>query len=352
MNPRNLKTHVERAVAQSDNENIINAKITSANQLKSGDLSIKTATHSEMQALRQFADDWAYRLGHGASIRNPTFGVLVHGIRTNSIDMEKCEQNKESMLQENRPFIPRADIKFVGWLTRKTPTKSASSIIVDFTQPEDANKIIDEGFIWRGEVFQCERYERQCCLKQCFNCQRYGHIGTQCKTTTACGYCAQEHSSRDCAEKTERTANRKCINCRGNHEAWNQACPIRKDELAKTKDAYATRPHYHAVMGTPSTTRPGIFAGALQGARTARSAMPQSQTVNSGGETDRGRGQKRTNTGRIPADNEGTETVDSSGSQRPQRALVPSRRAIEARESDNRRRTVGEQMDIDPGTAS
>jgi len=74
MNPRNLKTYVERAVAQSDNENIINAKITSANQLKSGDLGIKTATHSQMQALRQFADDWAYRLGHGASIRNPTFG--------------------------------------------------------------------------------------------------------------------------------------------------------------------------------------------------------------------------------------------------------------------------------------
>lgn len=29
-----------------------------------------------------------------------------------------------------------------------------------------------------------ERYERQCRLKQCFNCQKYGHIGTQCKTTT------------------------------------------------------------------------------------------------------------------------------------------------------------------------
>ncbi|OAL50489.1 hypothetical protein IQ07DRAFT_428269 [Pyrenochaeta sp. DS3sAY3a] len=28
--------------------------------------------------------------------------------------------------------------------------------------PEDADKIIDEGLIWQVEVFQCERYERQC----------------------------------------------------------------------------------------------------------------------------------------------------------------------------------------------
>ncbi|KAH6198114.1 hypothetical protein HBI42_237960 [Parastagonospora nodorum] len=57
MNPRNLKAHVERAINQSGNENIVNVKIVSANQLKSRDLSIKIAASNEVKALRQFADD-------------------------------------------------------------------------------------------------------------------------------------------------------------------------------------------------------------------------------------------------------------------------------------------------------
>jgi hypothetical protein len=178
MNPRNLKAHVERAIAQSGNENIASIKILSSNQLKSGDLSIKTATSSEVEALKQFADDWVQRIGHKATVRIPTFGVLAHSIRTSSMDLTKFEETRDQILQENRPFIPQAEIKYIGWLTRNAHTKAASSVIIEFTRPEDANKIIDEGLIWQGEVFQCERYERQCRLKECYKCQHYGQIGT------------------------------------------------------------------------------------------------------------------------------------------------------------------------------
>ena len=174
MNPRNLKSHIERALEQSQNEHIAYVKIMSSNQLKSGDLSLRTATTSETKALRQFADDWVCRYGNGANIRNPTYGVLAHGIRTSTMKMDNFEGIRENILQDNRPFIPRAEIKYVGWLTRNAYSKSASSVIIEFTQPEDANKIIDEGLVWQGELFQCERYERQCRLKQCFKCQKYG----------------------------------------------------------------------------------------------------------------------------------------------------------------------------------
>ena len=86
MNPRNLKAHVDRAISQSENEHIANLKIMSANQLKSGDLSIRTATNGEMQLLRQFTEDWTPRIGNGTSVRNPTYGVLVHGIRTSTMN--------------------------------------------------------------------------------------------------------------------------------------------------------------------------------------------------------------------------------------------------------------------------
>ncbi|KAH5526230.1 hypothetical protein HBI27_244740 [Parastagonospora nodorum] len=77
MNPGNLKAH-----------------IVSANQLKSRDLSIKTAASNEVEALRQFADDWAHRIGTGAIVRIPTYSILAHGIRTSTIDIGKFKQNR------------------------------------------------------------------------------------------------------------------------------------------------------------------------------------------------------------------------------------------------------------------
>jgi hypothetical protein len=128
--------------------------------LKSGDLSIKTSNRNEAEALKQFANNWINQIKRSTSIRLSTYGILAHGIRTSSIDMEKFDKIKAELLHNNRPFIPNTDIKYIRWLSRAALTKSGSTIIVEFTTPEDANKIIDEGLIWQGEAFQYERYDR------------------------------------------------------------------------------------------------------------------------------------------------------------------------------------------------
>ncbi|KAJ6437601.1 zinc knuckle [Purpureocillium lavendulum] len=290
MNPRNLKAHIDRAIEQSSNEHINKIKVASSNQLKSGDLSIKTTTSADMEALRQFAEDWEQRIGNGATVRILTYGVLAHGIRTSSMDMTHFDELRDELLQDNKPFIPNAEIKYIGWLTKSSSSKSSSSVIVEFAKAEDANRIIDEGLIWQGEVFQCERYDRQCRLRQCFRCHKYGHIGTQCRATTACGYCAQDHPTRECPAKNDDMAPRKCAACRGEHEAWNSQCPTRKQELAKIKDAYKARPKYHpenpmplvpaagdSLNRTKETTRPGrptLEPRQSQGTRPSRSRSP------------------------------------------------------------------------------
>ncbi|KAJ4398870.1 hypothetical protein N0V91_009872 [Didymella pomorum] len=90
MNPRNLNAHVERAIAQSRNENIDSIKVLSSNQLRSGDLSIRTATNKEVEALKQF------------------------------------EETRDQLLLDNKPFIPQAEIKYVGWLTRNASCHPAT----------------------------------------------------------------------------------------------------------------------------------------------------------------------------------------------------------------------------------
>ncbi|KAF5844146.1 hypothetical protein GGP41_008908 [Bipolaris sorokiniana] len=331
MNPRNLKAHVERAIEQSGNENIVGVKIVSSNQLKSGDLSVKAATSTEVEALRQFADDWAARIGHGASIQIPTYGVLAHGIRTSTMNMDRFEDNRSQILQDNRPFIPQAEIRHIGWLTRDATAKTASTITIEFTRPEDANKIIDEGLVWQGEVFQCERYERQCRVKQCFKCQKYGHIGTQCKAATACGFCAQEHDTRDCPAKSDRTIARKCTLCRGEHEAWSRQCPTRKDEMAKAKMAYDTRPQYHFVPEMRGRNVQPEMPTTILRSRSSQNTAPIQPTQPTRSRSQAQRGQKRTNTG-TAIDTTDQENALPAGmsSQRPQRTIMPSRRALEA----------------------
>ncbi|KAH6949613.1 hypothetical protein DER45DRAFT_494880, partial [Fusarium avenaceum] len=57
MSPRSLQPHADFAIEQSSNEHIEKIKVVSSNQLKSGELSIKTATTADIVALRQFAED-------------------------------------------------------------------------------------------------------------------------------------------------------------------------------------------------------------------------------------------------------------------------------------------------------
>ena len=113
MNPHNLNARVERAIAQSGNENIASVKVLSSNLLRSGDLSIKTASNNEVEALKQFADDWVHRIGNRAAMRITTYRVFVHSIRTNSLDMTRFAETRNQILQINKSFIPQAEIKHI-----------------------------------------------------------------------------------------------------------------------------------------------------------------------------------------------------------------------------------------------
>ena len=184
--------------------------------------------------------------------------------------------------------------------------------------------------VWQGEMLQCERYERQCRLKQCFNCQKYGHIGTQCKATTACGYCAQEHASRDCPTKSEGGTSRKCAACHGHHEAWSQRCPTRKEEMARMKAAYETRSAYHAVLApTPAATAGQTGTSRPNALRRKRS----DRDVGDSSDTRPGsflpvRRNKRTQGSSISVyTDQENEVIEVS--QRPQRTHMPSRKALE-----------------------
>ena len=63
--------------------------------------------------------------------------------------------------------------------------------------------------------------------KQCYKCQKFGHIQFNCKSpTTKCAVCAGDHLSKECREKIKNgmEVNIKCANCGQNHLATAKTC--------------------------------------------------------------------------------------------------------------------------------
>jgi hypothetical protein len=167
-------------------------KLVAAYQLKSGDIQIYAATTAESRQLKEHLG-WLKGLGEQAEVIVPTYGVIVHGVSTRSINIKEQAAVIQQILADNYSVIPRAEISYVGWLTKEATLKRTSSIVVEFKDPEMANAIIYAGMAWEGQIHQCQLYDRACRVKQCFRCYHYGHISTQCNVSQTCGYCAEQH---------------------------------------------------------------------------------------------------------------------------------------------------------------
>ena len=241
------KQRVETSIR--DNAATKTVKVVAAHQLKSGDIQIFTSTTAEAIRIKE-NQGWVKGLGENAELIVPTYGVIVHDISTNSINIKDQRAVTQQVLADNHTVIPNAEISYIGWLTKEAPLKRASSIVVEFTDPESANAIIYAGMAWEGQIHQCELYDRSCRVMQCFRCYHYCHITTQCNAPQVCGYCAEPHETKHCKQKEVAGFAPRCAVCKDAHTAWSNACPARKKEVQRVERAKQTRRVYWHVPPT------------------------------------------------------------------------------------------------------
>ena len=68
---------------------------------------------------------------------------------------------------------------------------------------------------------------------QCYNCQQFSHVATNCKRDKACVKCSLRHEGQ-CNTDTA-----VCVNCKGPHQTKSQDCPQRLEKqkaLKKSKE--------------------------------------------------------------------------------------------------------------------
>lgn len=77
-------------------------------------------------------------------------------------------------------------------------------------------------------------------LNICYKCSKYGHSSKKCRNNEICGYCAQNHSSKNCQQKDDT----KCSNCIDFNNRYNQNRPI--NHAAGNRNIC---PSYKALLG-------------------------------------------------------------------------------------------------------
>ncbi|KAJ1706369.1 hypothetical protein NYO67_11485 [Aspergillus flavus] len=229
---------------------LASTQFVAARQLKSGDLSLTLRNAKEAEIARCHRS-WVTSLGAKATIRLPTWGVVVHDFPVRSVgDLAQPRERDrvtKDLLAANRHAWGEAEVAHLCWLTG-TPTagKKSSAIVVEFTHPMPANNAIDRGTIWDSQMLTTVLYDRSARIRRCYNCQQFGHIGTICSNPTICGTCAEGHQTWACTQRAP-GQDRKCANCGGPHAAWYSKCEKYQDEVAKVAAASIYRERHHRI---------------------------------------------------------------------------------------------------------
>ncbi|EPS26196.1 hypothetical protein PDE_01132 [Penicillium oxalicum 114-2] len=147
-----LKDQVETSIRGNDATKQV--KVVAIYQLKSGDIQIFTSTTAEAAQLKQ-NKGWIKGLRERAELVLPTYGVIAHRIPTNSINIKDQDATIQQVLTDNYTVVLNAEISYVGWLTKEATLKRASSIVMEFKDPEKANAVIYAGMAWEGQIHQC-----------------------------------------------------------------------------------------------------------------------------------------------------------------------------------------------------
>lgn len=92
--------------------------------------------------------------------------------------------------------------------------------------------MIVDGLFIGYKILRIEKYIQPVKIIQCFNCQKFGHVATNCKATeTICVKCSGNHKVKDCVETTT-----KCANCRKEHASSYGGCPYKQAQIKEKQD--------------------------------------------------------------------------------------------------------------------
>ena len=214
-----LAESLQRAIQK--NTSMTTIKISGVKKVSKSLLKLRCESEKDAVQIRDL--NWGHAL-EGVAVVKPTCGVVVHGVSKQYIDTEvQTPEEIKARVESKNPV----KVERVAPLRRKArnPDAPTHSIVIYMEDPDEADGCILDGVYLGERHHAAERFLPQCQIKQCFNCQAYGHKAEICTKKPKCGKCAQEHETRTCNSESLH-----CVHCEGAHAAWHYTCPRREEE--------------------------------------------------------------------------------------------------------------------------
>ena len=116
---------------------------------------------------------------------------------------------------------------------------------LEISDPAEPEALLSQNLVCNvtGIVYKMEEFRQPVSVRQCFNCQCFGHSAQNCKSKQKCVICGENHSHKGCPKKEAKQP--KCANCYGPHVASYKGCPDYKKQafrqhVVNNQKSYAT----------------------------------------------------------------------------------------------------------------
>ncbi len=128
------------------------------------------------------------------------FEILMHFVKINTFvfhDDRNMTIVIETLINANTTRISKLtakEIVYMRWLKKVVLDEDEQiSVVLKFIFVETINAVIQRHLVWDDEIHTCEKFFRNCKIKQCYNCWRYDHIENQCLSISKCDRCEESN---------------------------------------------------------------------------------------------------------------------------------------------------------------
>jgi hypothetical protein len=118
-------------------------------------------------------------------------------------------------------IVPGVMLTRIRWLhdtkerdNRRKAGKNRGTIIVCLPTEAMQREVVKKGIAIRALHYEARLYSHGNQVKQCFNCNQWGHTQAACGKQARCGECAGSHQTKDCSRQRV-----SCCNCGRAHRA-------------------------------------------------------------------------------------------------------------------------------------
>ena len=84
---------------------------------------------------------------------------------------------------------------------------------LEISDPAEAEALLSQNLMCNvtGIVYKVKEFRQPVPVRQCFNCQCFGHSAQNCKSKQKCVVCGENHSHKGCPKKKQNSLNAQTV---------------------------------------------------------------------------------------------------------------------------------------------